>query len=232
MDTTAYLTRHGWLGAGHSLHPSGHGIKKPLLVSKKSNVLGIGKKQHDVHADQWWARAFDATLKDLNVNTHGSSAKVEKVAFSTGAKHSEMVGRMGGKWAADVGLYGAFIRGQGLDGTISPETIEGTIGNRAESMEEENVGVKRKRTREEREGTKRRRKAKSSSSVGLQAPNLPSVVSATYIVIDPGSRKEHWRKQEDTDGSEEIINKDTKKLPKKARHQLRKEGRLRAAEGM
>ena len=235
MDTTAYLTRHGWLGAGHSLHPSGHGIKKPLLVSKKLNVLGVGKKQHDVHADQWWARAFDATLKDLNINTDGPSGKLEEVTFGTGAKQLAMggrMGRMGGKWAANGGLYGAFIRGQGLDGTISPETVEETRGNREDSVEEDNVGGKRKRSRGEQGQMNRRRKEKSSSSVELQAPDLPSVVSATYIVIDPRARKEHRRKQQSTNGNEEHVDKDEKKLSKEARHKLRKEGRLQAAEGL
>jgi nucleolar protein TMA23 len=65
MDSSAYLTRHGWLGDGHALHPGG--IKKPLLVSKKANVLGLGKKKNDAHADQWWARAFDSGLKNLEI---------------------------------------------------------------------------------------------------------------------------------------------------------------------
>ncbi|KAL2051449.1 hypothetical protein ABVK25_008316 [Lepraria finkii] len=64
MDTAAYLTSQGWAGHGHALHHSGRGITKPLTVTQKNNVLGIGKKKYDAHADQWWARAFDETLKE------------------------------------------------------------------------------------------------------------------------------------------------------------------------
>ena len=40
MDASSYLKRHGWRGDGHSLDHTGRGIRKPLLVSKKVDVLG------------------------------------------------------------------------------------------------------------------------------------------------------------------------------------------------
>ncbi|KAL8705458.1 MAG: hypothetical protein Q9201_001439 [Fulgogasparrea decipioides] len=112
MDATAYLTRQGWLGAGHALHPSGHGIKKPLLVSKKTNSLGVGKKAHDVHADQWWSRAFDETLKSIN----GEDAAKDVVQTSEG--NMALLGIYSAKWTTEGGLYGNFVRGEGLKGTI------------------------------------------------------------------------------------------------------------------
>lgn len=113
MDTTAYLTRQGWRGAGHSLQPGGRGIKKPLLVSKKPNVLGLGKKQHDSHADQWWARAFDSSLKSLAVNTDRATVG--------GGGALEKAQKGGGMWVGTAGLYGNFVRGEGLSGTLALE---------------------------------------------------------------------------------------------------------------
>lgn len=109
MDTAAYLTRQGWRGSGHSLHPSGHGIAKPLLVSKKNDVLGLGNRKNDALASQWWLKAFDTTLKQVNYGVvDGSSKPVEKAAsifqrpFYSNA------------------LYSNFVKGEGLSGTYTP----------------------------------------------------------------------------------------------------------------
>lgn len=64
MDSHAYLKGLGWRGEGHSLDYHGRGLKKPLLVSQKIDLLGLGRKKHDV-ADQWWLRALDSSLKDI-----------------------------------------------------------------------------------------------------------------------------------------------------------------------
>lgn len=119
MDATAYLTRQGWLGAGHSLQPGGRGIKKPLLVSKKRNVLGLGKKLHDSHADQWWARTFDSSLKSLAVDKDQPTGTHHVTVGGSGAL--EMVQKGGVKGVGKAGLYGNFVRGEGLSGTLTPE---------------------------------------------------------------------------------------------------------------
>ncbi|KAL8656364.1 MAG: hypothetical protein Q9210_000291 [Variospora velana] len=111
MNTTAYLVRHGWQGDGHALHPSGNGIKKALTVSKKTNRLGVGKKAHDVHADQWWSRAFDATLRSIN----GQSAVEQTAEIKPACPQSSI---HAAKWSGNSGLYSNFTRGDGLEGTI------------------------------------------------------------------------------------------------------------------
>ncbi|MCJ1423929.1 hypothetical protein MMC29_001814 [Sticta canariensis] len=122
MDTVAYLTRQGWLGSGHSLDPSGHGIAKPLLISKKSDLLGLGKPKIDVHADQWWARDFDTTLKRLNVSTDGAPETPENVALE---RESQPVERsVLGSSKRRFDLYGHFVQGEGLSGTHTPEAKE------------------------------------------------------------------------------------------------------------
>ena len=74
MDAAAILKGHGWRGSGHSLDNHGRGIVKPLLISNKQDVLGVGKRKpaHNVN-DQWWMRAFDESLKEL-----GSGKKVRQ----------------------------------------------------------------------------------------------------------------------------------------------------------
>lgn len=121
MDAAAYLTNQGWRGDGHTLHHSGRGITKPLHISQKANVLGVGRKQHDAHADQWWARAFDDTLKGLNTTKNEATGKTEGIAFGSGAQALQMVGIGGAKWVGQGGLYSNFVRGKSLSGTLTPE---------------------------------------------------------------------------------------------------------------
>lgn len=124
MDTAVYLTRQGWLGSGHSLDPSGHGIAEPLLISRKSDLLGLGKRKNEIHADQWWARDFDTTLKHLNVGTDGATETPEKEALKTGLEPLERTVRVSPKWGLGNGLYSHFVQGEGLSGTHAPGVVE------------------------------------------------------------------------------------------------------------
>jgi nucleolar protein TMA23 len=100
MDTTAYLKRQGWKGDGHSLDHSGRGIRKPLLVSKKIDVLGLGLNKHAAVSDQWWMRAFDEGLKSLGSGKDTALANVQKHGIHHGS------------------LYARFVKGEGVAGTI------------------------------------------------------------------------------------------------------------------
>jgi len=72
MDAYAHLRGLGWKGIGHSLGRSNSGLKRPLLITHKTNLHGIGlKQQKEKQADQWWLNTFDSTLKEL-----GSENKV------------------------------------------------------------------------------------------------------------------------------------------------------------
>ena len=139
MDTTAYLIRQGWLGSGHALGARAQGIKKPVLVSQKTNTLGVGKKAYDAHADQWWSRAFDETLRSVNGAGQTEAPRVS----------STPAGIYSGKWTGGGGLYGGFVRGQGLEGTIRKEE------KRAERGEVGENGRKRKRTEKSMAARKR-----------------------------------------------------------------------------
>ena len=116
MDAAAYLTSHGWRGHGHALHRSGRGITKPVHISQKADVLGVGKKQHDAYADQWWARAFDDTLKGLSMTANKVTEKV-----ASDAQVSQIIGKVEPKWIGQGGLYSNFVKGESLLGTLKPE---------------------------------------------------------------------------------------------------------------
>lgn len=103
MDTSAYLKRHGWRGDGHSLDTTNRGISRPLLVSKKVDVLGIGLNKHAAVSDQWWMRAFDEGLKNLGSGNKSTLANVREKGVHFG------------------GLYGRFVKGETVQGTIESE---------------------------------------------------------------------------------------------------------------
>ncbi|KAI9885626.1 MAG: hypothetical protein M1823_002588 [Watsoniomyces obsoletus] len=132
MDASAYLTRQGWRGQGHALHPAGHGLAHPLLLARKSDNRGVGKqKQGQMLADQWWSRAFDASLQTLQVGEKEKKIdddvgdvpageeveERENVDMIAERKTTGLVLREGG----GRGLYAFFQKGDALRGTIGNE---------------------------------------------------------------------------------------------------------------
>lgn len=124
MDASAYLCRQGWLGSGHPLHPNGHGISRPILVSKKSNKFGVGRKQNDAEADQWWARIFDNTLEGLQVATDESTVGSVPQKVDDEAPALTSGPQIGARWGTAMGLYEFFTKGEGLAGTLRSHMIE------------------------------------------------------------------------------------------------------------
>ena len=67
MNSNKLLRAQRWRGAGYALNErSGRGLIQPVRVQKKSDMLGVGKKKNETLADQWWAKAFDDILRDVN----------------------------------------------------------------------------------------------------------------------------------------------------------------------
>ncbi|OAX85430.1 hypothetical protein ACJ72_00201 [Emergomyces africanus] len=110
MDAHAYLLSQGWSGPGNPLNPSrrpgphgGLGLTKPILVARKRNNHGLGKKTTHDHTNQWWLRGFETALK--GIGDDGSATP-----------------RSDGSGSADCGtseLYRFFVKGPALEGTIS-----------------------------------------------------------------------------------------------------------------
>ncbi|CAG8981526.1 hypothetical protein HYALB_00003099 [Hymenoscyphus albidus] len=162
MNAHALLTSQGWRGTGHSLHPTSDntGLSRPLLVSRKDNTLGVGKKQHRT-SDMWWMNAFDSSLKSLDTSKEG------QVVQTNTSGSLDMVKKGGGKYVGtDVGkgLYACFVRGECLSGTIEETKVE-AVSEGAESEESERPKKRRKserageETKEERRARKIARRA-------------------------------------------------------------------------
>ncbi|KAI6807174.1 hypothetical protein KC332_g9312 [Hortaea werneckii] len=163
MDSAGYLKRHGWRGDGHSLDKTDRGIKKPLLVSKKVDVLGVGLNKHAAVSDQWWLRAFDQGLKDFGTGKESTLANVQKHGVNRG------------------GLYGRFVKGEGMRGTIGteePKTVDdmGSNGDvaalpktptgKVEGVQAAGNGSEKKRKRESKADEQSAKRKRSSPDDG------------------------------------------------------------------
>jgi len=200
MDTAAYLTNQGWRGDGHALHHSGRGITKPIRVSQKLDVYGLGKKKHDAHADQWWARAFDATLKGINSTKDGVTGKTEGISEGAPAQATQIVGVGGAKWVGQRGLYSNFVRGECLGGTLTPPEEQ-----KPDGIERNENGIDRvdepqpRASTEKRKGSKRRQQGKNtnvnSPVMVYQAAVQTTSLEPTPTVIVGQETKEERRQR-------------------------------------
>ncbi|KAJ4366203.1 hypothetical protein N0V83_007838 [Neocucurbitaria cava] len=109
MNADAYLRKQGWKGSGHSLDTTGRGIKKPLLITHKQDQMGLGKKKaaHTTD-DQWWMRAFDQSLQSIGTGKESTLSQIRTQGINRG------------------GLYGFFVKGEAIAGTIEDESATTT----------------------------------------------------------------------------------------------------------
>jgi len=134
MDAHAHLLSLGWAGPGHSLdsrphlqhkgrrglaydpsesNNTGRGLVKPLLVSRKKNTFGIGKKAHEPAAgNDWWLKGFENALSNIGKNNDST--------VTSGTATPE-TGSTSGYRGKHNGLYGFFVKGQQMEGTIGEE---------------------------------------------------------------------------------------------------------------
>ena len=125
MNTSAYLIDHGWKGEGYTLQPSGRGLKKPLLTSRKKDAFGLGKAKYSPLRSQWWLSSFDKSLKDFDLQDKAVVA--ESLATQAEAKNrKDATERIPNKYFNRAGLYGRFVSGDGLKGTLRTTGYEGT----------------------------------------------------------------------------------------------------------
>ena len=164
MNASQYLKNHGWQGSGHSLDGNGRGLKKPLLVSKKVDVLGVGLNKHAAVSDQWWLRAYDQGLKTLGTGAESALAQAQKHGVNRG------------------GLYGRFVKGEGMPGSIGESILPSSTPAEAKAAVEikktsdngmlptpqdsdaQEEKAERKRKRSDRSGEKKSKKKASSDS--------------------------------------------------------------------
>ena len=152
MDAQAYLIKHGWSGPGNPLNPNqrpglhgGLGLTRPILVARKANNHGVGKKTTKDATNQWWLRGFEDALKGVGQESHEANSAREGNALT-----SE--------------LYRHFVRGSGLAGTLDPKKEKVGVEEVTVSAEEA-ARLKREEEKEEKaarkEGRAKRRAQKA-----------------------------------------------------------------------
>ncbi|PGH28155.1 hypothetical protein AJ80_00045 [Polytolypa hystricis UAMH7299] len=156
MDAQAYLIRQGWSGPGNPLNPTrrpgphgGLGLTKPILVARKKNNHGIGKKTTHDHANQWWLRGFEDALK--GVGEDGTATPTSQEEDDNGSARF--------RTGLSCELYKFFVRGEVLEGTLEVRRTVEVVGVKEEKkkkMKEEGKSGKRKRGDEERESKEER----------------------------------------------------------------------------
>ena len=175
MDAHAHLLSLGWAGPGHSLDSkpqrgrrglaydpktvtsanTGNGLVTPLLISQKRNTFGVGKKAHEPAAgNEWWLKGLEAALS--NIGKSGSERTSGAATPNPGGSKT----RFGGK---QEGLYGFFVKGQEMVGTIDTSKIDaeqrGTKTKRKSDALEENISEP-----SDQEDQKRKQPPKSKST--------------------------------------------------------------------
>ncbi|KAI3098754.1 hypothetical protein CBS147333_8972 [Penicillium roqueforti] len=153
MDAQAYLIKHGWSGPGNPLNPnkrpgahSGLGLTRPLLVSRKTNNHGVGKKTTKDPTNQWWLRGFEDALKGVGNDSFEATSARENNALT-----SE--------------LYRHFVRGDGLAGTLEGKKDESASTSTSTSTSAASSKSKRKRENEDEGERKARKLAKAARKV-------------------------------------------------------------------
>lgn len=207
MDASAYLKKQGWRGDGHSLDHTNRGIRKPLLVSKKVDVLGLGTNKHAPVSDQWWLRAFDQGLKNLGTGKESVLSSIQKHGINRG------------------GLYGRFVQGENYEGSIGvlPHTgdkavvlgdvvprggdsaesttstsEEGSSSSSSESESESEVEMAgtKKRKREEDSAGKRARQKMDTTGALKELSEVHGEAEAVGNPFDPVKEAERRKKRQ------------------------------------
>lgn len=136
MDAHAHLLSLGWAGPGHALDSrpnkpykqsgkqglnynpkqvtnTGVGLVKPLMISQRKDRFGIGKKdpKHEpASGNEWWLKGFETALSNIGKSdSERSGTSTPNQAQVNGQKHQ--------------GLYGFFVKGQQIEGTIGQELL-------------------------------------------------------------------------------------------------------------
>jgi nucleolar protein TMA23 len=176
MNTETYLKSQGWLGTGHSLdaHTTARGISRPLLVSKKQDVLGLGNKKHN-HADQWWMNAFDKSLQSLDTSKKSATGEVQvtQTVKDSALSQAAEKGKVGGWMIEGAQLYKNFVKGEGLQGTYTPPSTTTTSADDSAIDVKMDTKAKRKRDddddgRESKAERRQRRAAKKLARAAKQ----------------------------------------------------------------
>ncbi|EER26760.1 hypothetical protein D8B26_002821 [Coccidioides posadasii str. Silveira] len=212
MDAKAYLMSQGWSGPGNPLQSSrrpggphaGLGLTKPILVARKKNTHGIGKKTTHDHTNQWWLRGFEEALK--GVGDDGSATP------TTSASEENRSGMRSE-------LYRFFVRGEGLKGTIGTRVDGGRIINSTSDH-----GIKRKRDEVgglenvEDEDVKKKKRKRKETLADDECANIKNINKAKR-----NKKSKSKDKSQDVSNPADEVESSGSKSKKKKREKSRKE---------
>lgn len=226
MDARALLTSQGWRGSGHSLHKTDDsiGLAKPILVSRKTNTLGIGRKNH-VTSDQWWLNAFDEQLKSLDTSNKTSIVQTKK-----NTKLDSLLTAGAGKYKGANALYACFVSGGLLEGSLNWKS-EGESTDATPEAEAAPVRTETKEERRARRAEKKRRKAeKAARKLAKKNATAAAVAAAKPVEKKDKSKKESKKSSKKRATPETKEERRARKEAKRKRRQD-KEKRTKSEDG-
>lgn len=127
MDSQKYLESYGWV-KGEPLQKGG--LRKPILVTHKFDVKGVGHQAKDTIA--WWETVFDGQLRSLDVNKTGGFASDEKKKEDLEKEERKK----------NSPLYQMFVKGEVLRGTVDAmkDNEKTNIKRKADEIEDTESG--------------------------------------------------------------------------------------------
>ncbi|ETN41770.1 uncharacterized protein HMPREF1541_03707 [Cyphellophora europaea CBS 101466] len=198
LNPSLHLQSLGWAGPGHPLNPNaykqkghrglaydpssatsksahssyfaagGNGLIKPLLVSKKEGNLGLGRRAHEpAKGNEWWLKGFEAALAGTSTSTSREGSGTSTPREGNAEDLQRRVNVAGGRFG---GLYGFFVRGETVGGTIPDGEQEGSDrkgkkrksdvlddaqrqnGTTAEQLEDDDVATKKRKRSKNNDG--------------------------------------------------------------------------------
>ncbi|KAK3393737.1 hypothetical protein B0H63DRAFT_26221 [Podospora didyma] len=215
MNAAALLQSQGWRGKGFSLHPTDNdiGLAKPLCLSRNTDGRGVGQKKHYT-SDQWWLHAFDEKLKGLDTSKGAvvqsvTKGKLDVVASSVG----------NGKYTGAAGLYSSFVRGEGLSGTLTPETETSTTtstsskGSLGETKEERKARRAARKLRKAKQASRKaaEEKAKQKAAAKAAKKEAKAVKKETKLALKATETKDERRARR----AERRARKEARRKPRK-----------------
>lgn len=212
MDAHALLTSQGWRGSGHSLHKTDDsiGLARPILVSRKNNSLGIGRKNH-VTSDQWWLNAFDEQLKSLDTSNKTSIVQTK----TNTTKLEGLLTHGAGKYTGANALYACFVSGGLLQGTLQSEKDQST-----DTTPEAEVVPVRKETKEERRARREERRRRKTLKLAKQTAVASKVAEPTK---SKGTGKDKSKSKKDKKSGKKTAIGETKEERRARKEAKRKE---------
>lgn len=238
MDAHALLTSQGWRGSGHSLHKTDDtiGLARPILVSRKNNALGIGRKNH-VTSDSWWLNAFDEQLK--SIDTSNKTSVVQTKANAT--KLEGLLTHGAGKYTGANALYACFVSGGLLRGTLQDEdegeSTDATPEAEAVPARKETKAERRARRearragREERKARREGKRQRKAAKLAKRAAAAAKEAGATKITSE-SKDKSKSKKEKSTGNAATIETKEERRARKEAKRKAKaKKDKEKAEQG-